>query len=396
MPLTIRALELAGFRNLVEARLEFAEGFTVLWGHNGAGKTNVLEALYLLATLRSFRTNDLRWLIHNDAAATTVSLQAYDERVALPTTLAIGLQRTGSGARRSAYADGKLVRSAVDFYGRLRAVLFTPDDLSVLRESPSQRRQFLDRMLFARERAHIGDIQDYERVVRSRNHVLRDENLTVGERGSMLETYEAQLAQLGARVWTRRERLLATLEPGAHASFAAIHGRHGSRPHTSQSSDEPGADAQLSVRYAPRLGLVPEDERVAALLDRLRERRSLDRDRGTTSVGPHRDDIEVELDGRPVGAFASQGQTRAIVLALKLAELALAHDDGDRPLLLLDDVGSELDPQRTDALFERLSEVTGQCVITTTSPAFVRVPPHREHRYVAVERGQLTSTAAGT
>ena len=83
------------------------------------------------------------------------------------------------------------------------------------------------------------------------------------------------------------------------------------------------------------------------------------------------------------------------MLALKLAELALAHEDGDRPLLLLDDVGSELDPQRTDALFERLSEVTGQCVITTTSPAFVRVPPHREHRYVAVERGQLTSTAAG-
>lgn len=402
MPLTIRALELSGFRNLQEARLEFAEGFTVLWGHNGAGKTNVLEALYLLATLRSFRTNDLRWLIHNDAAATSVALSAYDERVALPTTLAITLQRTGSGARRSAHADGKLVRSAVDFYGRLRAVLFTPDDLAVLRESPSQRRQFLDRMLFARERAHIGDIQDYERVVRSRNHVLRDENLSVGERGSMLETYEAQLSQLGARVWTRRERLLATLEPGAHASFAAIHGRHGTRPHGTEASTEghesaaePGPDAALSLRYAPRLGLVPEDERAAALADRLRERRTLDRDRGTTSVGPHRDDIEVELDGRPVGAFASQGQTRAIVLALKLAELALAHDDGDRPLLLLDDVGSELDPLRTDALFERLSEVTGQCVITTTSRSFVRLPPHREHRYVAVERGRLTSTPEG-
>ncbi|MBX7079882.1 MAG: DNA replication and repair protein RecF [Nannocystaceae bacterium] len=385
MPLLLRSLELTRFRNLEHARLELAEGFTVLWGHNGAGKTNVLEALYLLATLRSFRTTDLSWLVQTEAPAASVTLQAYDEQVALPTTLQVQLARTGSGVRRSAHADGKLVRSAIDFYGRLRAVLFTPDDLAVLRESPSQRRQFLDRMLFARERAHIADVQDYERLVRSRNSVLRDESLTASTREPLLDAYESQLAQVGARIWSRRERLLDELAPGARASFAAIHGRPGVDP-------AQGAAAELGLSYAARLGTVAEPERAGALAARLRERRVVDRDRGATTVGPHRDDVLVRLDDRPVGEFASQGQTRAIVLALKLAELGLADQAGARPLLLLDDVGSELDPLRTAALFARLAEVSGQCVITTTAREFVRLPPSGEHRFWAVERGVVRAT----
>ncbi|MBC8069321.1 MAG: DNA replication and repair protein RecF, partial [Deltaproteobacteria bacterium] len=121
----------------------------------------------------------------------------------------------------------------------------------------------------------------------------------------------------------------------------------------------------------------------------------LDRQRGTTSVGPHRDDVRVQLERRPVAEFASQGQTRAIVLALKLAELELVDNSGTRPLLLLDDVSSELDPERSDQLFSRLGELAGQCVLTTTATHFVRLPAAAASRWVAVERGELRERGPG-
>lgn len=382
--MTVRELELVEFRNLAAARLELGERFTVLWGHNGAGKTNVLEAIYLLSTLRSFRTNDLGSLLRGGTTTASVRAKGFDERLELPTTLAVQLQRTGTATRRTAHADDKLVRSAADFYGRLRAVLFTPEDLAVLRESPSQRRQFIDRMLFARERAHIVDVQSYERLLRARNTVLRNEALAPVERDAMLDTYEAQLADTGARIWTRRAELLELLTPGVHRGFAEIHGGAGPEPHTREAIPE------LGLTYVVHLGEVPPEQRRDALLARLRERRELDRQRGTTSVGPHRDDVRVQLERRPVAEFASQGQTRAIVLALKLAELELVDATGTRPLLLLDDVSSELDPQRSDQLFSRLGELAGQCVLTTTATRFVRLPASAPSRWVAVERGQLS------
>ncbi len=379
----VRGLELVEFRNLAHAQLELGERFTVLWGHNGAGKTNVLEALYLLSTLRSFRTSDLGALVRTGATTAVVRARGEDERLALPSTLAVSLQRGGNTTRRAALADEKLVRSAADFYGRMRAVLFTPEDLAVLRESPAQRRQLVDRMLFARERLHIVDVQAYERLLRSRNHVLRNEQLAAIERDAMLDTYEAQLAELGARIWTRRTDLLAALMPGVHRGFAEIHGGAGPRPREHEATPE------LRFTYVVHLGEVPDDQRRDALAARLRERRELDRLRGTTSVGPHRDDVRVQLEGRPVAEFASQGQTRAIVLALKLAELELADAAGVRPLLLLDDVSSELDPQRSEQMFDRLARLVGQCVLTTTAMGFVKLPEAAASQWIAVEQGML-------
>ncbi|HWB81192.1 MAG TPA: hypothetical protein VG755_39785, partial [Nannocystaceae bacterium] len=149
------------------------------------------------------------------------------------------------------------------------------------------------------------------------------------------------------------------------------------------------ATPELALAYVVHLGEVPAQERPAALAARLLERRELDRMRGTTSVGPHRDDVRVQLEGRPVAEFASQGQTRAIVLALKLAELELADVSGVRPLLLLDDVSSELDPERSAQLFDRLGRLAGQCVLTTTASSFVRLPEAAPRRFIAVERGTL-------
>src|SRR5690606_18390231 len=347
----VRRATLRNFRNFEHLTLDFGPRFTVLHGHNGAGKTNVLEALYLVSTLRSFRSSELGPLVRHDHPVATVELEGLDPEVDLETRLAVHLERTSTSTRRTAIADGKTVRSGAAFYGRVRAVLFTPEDLAVLRGGPSGRRQFLDRVLFARDRAHISDIQAYEKLLRSRNHVLKRDDLSSTQRADLLETYEAGLAEVGSRVWNRREQLLHAIADLFEKAFERIHGHLGASP---RSEVAPRAPARL--RYAARFGEAAPHERLHALKEALRAGRPEDMRRKTTGVGPHRDDLSVELDGQPAGQFASQGQSRALVLAFKLAELKLAALEGPRsPLLLLDDVSSELDPRRSAMLFEALT-----------------------------------------
>lgn len=384
----IDSLTLVDYRNVAEATVAFGPRFTVLYGHNGAGKTNLLEAIYLVSTLRSFRTTDLGALVRHDAAAGSVDLVAHDPSVDLPTRLSVRLVRHGSGVRRTAVADGKTVRTAADFYGRIRAVLFTPEDLGVLRGPPQGRRQFLDRMLFARERGHITDVTAYEKLVRSRNHVLRRDDLPTAERDRLLSTYEEGIAEVGARVWSRRTALLEALHEPFAAAFAGIHGRVGPSPAS-------GPAARATVTYTSSLGEVAPSERAERLYAALTARRREDLRRGSTSVGPHRDEIVVTLDGRVAADFASQGQARALVLALKLAELEVtATDVSGPPVLLLDDVSSELDPGRTALMFEALAERAGQCLLTTTSPSHARLSPRADVAWWHVDRGAVTAGSA--
>lgn len=381
----LQRLELHDFRNFEHAVVEVGPRFTVLAGHNGAGKTNVLEAIWLLATLRSFRVGELAPLVRREAPVAAAAVRLFDEELQLPSDLVVRLARHDDSARRQAFADGKLVRSAADFYGRVSAVLFTPEDLAVLRGGPSQRRQLVDRMLFARARGHIADVQAYEKQLRSRNRVLRDEQLPERERERMLEAYETGLAETGARIWTRRERLMDELRPVVGRAFARIHGGVGPEPALGG-----GPTPDIGLHYDVVAGPIPEPERPAALLRLLAERRPHDRMRGVTTLGPHRDDIAVSFDGEPAVSVASQGQTRALVLALKLAELDVARTAlGRPPLLLLDDVSSELDPARTALLFEALVELAGQCILTTTSAHHLGAIPAAETVRWRVDNGSI-------
>jgi DNA replication and repair protein RecF len=270
----------------------------------------------------------------------------------------------------------------------------------VLRGGPTGRRQFMDRVLFGRERGHIADVQAYEKLLRSRNRVLREDSVRGAERQRMLEAYEAGLAQTGARLWTRRVELLAELQGRFGDAFARIHGEAGEHASEGRADGTLGSTAAPTamLRYACKLGDVAAAEREAALAQALVERRELDERRGGTSVGPHRDDLVIELDGRPAGDFASQGQSRALVLAFKLAEVQTARErspDGSPPLLLLDDVSSELDPRRTALLFRTLGAQAGQCILTTTSPRFIDLPPQVTARRFRVERGTIVADGDG-
>jgi len=386
--------------------VEFGPRFTVLWGHNGAGKTNILEALYLTSTLRSFRTADLKAMLRRGCEHARVEVEAYDPELGLNTRLEVRIDKGARSTRRSARLDGKLVRSASSFYGRIRAVLFTPEDLGVLRGSPGGRRRFVDRVLFARDRAHIGDVQRYDKLLRSRNRVLKMEapELAKPEQTRLLDTYDVALAEVGGRIWSRREVLVADLRVAFRSAFAHIDDvedtddaddRHNGvsrleagMVYASRIADRDGW-AGASAGASPRPAVGPEQAQ-HALTEALRIHRRRDEAARRTTVGPHLDDLAVTLDGMPAGDFASQGQARALVLAFKIAELREARErSGQPPLLLLDDVSSELDPRRSARLFETLAAEVGQCVLTTTAARHIELGGGVERRDLQVEHGRV-------
>ncbi len=371
----LERLEVRGFRNLADLDLRFTRRFTVFVGPNGAGKTNLLEAVYLAAYLRSFRCGDLGALVGSDATTALVTAHVRRHPGDPPEALEVRLDRTARGARRTALVAGKRVRRLRDFFGRLKVVLFSPEDLTVLRSGPAARRDLLDRAVAAAEPVHLADLADYDKLVRSRNRLLAEARETGRLDEAWLATYDASLAELGGRIWVRRTAWVEAVRPVFVEEFAAIC----------------GPDPACDLAYVPRIGGVPADaaDAAARLRAALEEGLAEDRRRGRTGAGPHRDDLAVTLGGRPAASFASQGQTRALVLALKLAELSLlAETGGARPTLLLD-VSSELDPERTARLFAVLSRTVDRCLLSTTDRSLVAVGSAADRIEYAVRGGRV-------
>lgn len=340
----LRALHLAQFRNLATTTFEPARRFSVFWGDNGQGKTNFLEAIYLAGTLRSFRTTRLDELLQ--FGRDELQVKARVERAGLERVYEVEVR----GARREARLDGKVPRHLVDYFGDFNVVLFAPEDLRVPRGSPADHRKFLDRSVFNWQASFLADAQRYARVLRSRNAVLRDPAPAL----DLLDVYDAQLASTGARIVEARRRYLEELDPRFTAAFAAI--------------GQSGLPARLEYHASA------ED-----LNEALGAARRKDLARGRTSVGPHVDDLDFVLDGRNAREHASQGQLRALVLAWKTAEIGLlAEKNHEAPLLLLDDVSSELDPSRNQCLFDFLQQMDCQTFVTTTHPRHVLVTENRE------------------
>ncbi len=361
----ILALVADGIRNLAPLTLEPRERFNVFVGDNGQGKTNLLEAIFVVATLRSFRTSRLADLIA--FGRPDAKLGARVQKDDLVRVYEVDL---GQGGRR-VRLDGKAARPLARYFGAFNVVVFTPEDLALPRGAPGDRRRFLDRGVFNLDPSYLGTAADYEKVLRSRNSVLKqagEGRINPGQAADMLAVYDAQLAQLAETVVAARVRFLERLGPELSHAFAAI--------------TRTGLTA--GARYASKLVGVPAD----TIARQLAEGRARDLAVGSTLLGPHRDDVTLELEGREAGSFASQGQLRAIMLAWKTAELkVLGATHGDAPILLLDDVSSELDPSRNEFLFEHLATLAGQCFITTTAASHVLLS--RDRADFRIRDGQI-------
>ncbi len=344
----ITRLWLQDFRSYESLELPLDVGLTAIVGANGIGKTNLLEALGLLATLKSFRGAPTESLIRRGAESAIVRAEGIRDDRDVLIELEVGKRRTRAQVNRQ-----RLQRSR-DLLGALRITVFAPDDLALVKEGPSVRRGYLDDVLVALDPKADSVLRDLERILKQRNALLRQSHGRLDEAGLMtLDVWDAKLATTGTDVTNRREALVAQLLPLVEESYAILAGK----------PVPLGADYQRSW----------QTDSLALALD---EERQTDIRRGVTSVGPHRDELALSLDGLASRTEASQGEQRTLALALRLAGHLLVSDVlGEPPLLLLDDVLSELDPDRSSALLDNLPP--GQTVITSATQLPPQTKPDR-------------------
>lgn len=352
----LESLTLRDFRNLREVELAPGARFNVVSGDNGQGKSNLLEAIDYLGTLDSFRGARADELIGERAAQAELVGRVSGD--ILPHEHRIRLPRAG---RREVQLDGKRPRSRTSYMQALPIVLFHPGDLNLTLGSAEPRRAFLDRLLVRLDETYASALAAYTRALASRNRLLKEER----PNRKALGAYDELLASAGSVLGQARAALCSELGPRVAEAFAEI------------SADGPA----VSLRYEPRV-----DPNVESLLAALRG--AIDRDlaRGFTADGPHADELAVRLRDTRARRYASQGQHRAIVLALKVAELTeLERRSGHTPLLLLDDVSSELDRDKSRRFFALLARLGGQVFLTTTRPDVIAV--EGERRDFRVEAG---------
>lgn len=335
----LRRLELTDFRSYQDLDLAFEPGVTVLIGPNAHGKTNVLEALHRAATGTSHRVSGDTPLVRaeQDAAYVRVALETDAGR---RRTVELEL-RPGRGSR--ARVDGRDVRRSTDALGVLRVVLFAPEDLTIVRDDPAQRRRFLDDLLSQRRPTFAATSSEYDRIVRQRNQLLR----TLPSRGESpptLSVWTDQLIEHGATLTAARIAAVHALTGPTSDFYARIadHPEPVGLCYRSSAGFEVVGDAEQGV---PEPGGIAERLR-GALEDVAQD----ERDRGVTLVGPHRDDLDLTVRELPARGYASHGQTWSLALALRLATYEVLAEVGDRPVVLLDDVFAELDDDRRERL----------------------------------------------
>lgn len=323
----VSQLQLTNFRNYARLQLQPDAGLCVLTGDNAAGKTNVLEAVFLCALGRSHRTSRDAELIRESEQAGAVALTLHTRGGTRNISC-----KLMAGERKRVLIDGAALSRSGELLGCLNVVMFAPEDLMLVKGGPGERRRFLDMEISQLRPAYYYTLQQYNVALKQRNALLKAEAET-----ALLEPWDEQLSRLGAAITAERAQFLSEL------------GGIASRLHVQLS----GGRETLLLAYQPNLPDVEPDRLSAAMRERLFDALERDRFRGSTSVGPHRDDIAMALDGSDVRVYGSQGQQRTVVLSLKLSELQIMRQlRGESPVLLLDDVFSELDRRRQRMLLD--------------------------------------------
>lgn len=360
----LKQLQLEQFRNLTSAWLEPARYLTILHGCNGQGKTNLLEAVYMLGSGRAFRTTKVPDLIQHGRA--TAAVTGTVQSAGVENRLLLVLE----GSTRRISIDAKAVHRSADLHGKLAAVIFTPDDTAMIKLGPETRRRYLDRSLYTGNVGFLQDYQGYYRTLKQRNALLKN------NQQQELRLWTEQLAAAGIRLMQHRSRYLSELQHLLLQQYKWI----------------AGTSETVALQYKPDVATTSADE----LMETILAHQEQDLRYKTTGRGPHRDDLQFLINDRPLKGFGSQGQQRSFVLALKLAELDhLQQTFGEEPVLLLDDIASELDRQRISNLLTYLQQRKVQVLITTTDVTPFRHLLQHDSRLYRVDGGNLTYEGNG-
>ena len=414
----LTALDLTDYRSYPRLELALKPGVTVFVGPNGQGKTNIVEAVWYLATLSSHR-------VPHDAALVargqlTAIVRASFLRAGRP--LQVDLQIT-PGRSNTARVQGAALSRLRDLLGEVRAVLFAPEDLSLVKGDPDGRRRFLDELLFEIAPRFASVKADYDRVLKQRSHLLKQmRSMKRGGSGrsvggldpaetaaSTLEVWDTQLAGLGAELTRARIHLVNRLRPHLGYSYLRVATDEGAEAALDLSPEDRGTvDSPADIGYrgavvdalgAPDGTLPSTLELRDALLAIIAERREDEIDRGVSLVGPHRDDLEIRLNDFPAKGYASHGESWSLALALRLASYDLLRlEEGDlgdgEPILILDDVFSELDAHRRERL-GRIITGARQVLITTANDSDIPDSLEGEIQVVDVTRGSAVVREGG-
>jgi len=363
----IQRVILRNFRNIAAADLELAPGANILYGENAQGKTNFLESIYFCATGRSHRAGRYRDLVMISEKEAAIKIVAKSPSGAVDE---IRMEIRPEG--KFSTVNGLPIRKLGELYGHLSVVVFSPEDLSLVKAGPSGRRRFLDMELCQLYPAYYHDLRMYHKVLQQRNNLLREINFNESLRDT-LEVWDEQLVEYGIRVMQARRLFIDKLGRIAAENQGNI----------------TGGRENLEIIY-------DNDVDENGFLEGLKKRRGADIARGATSLGIHRDDVEFRINGEIGRSFASQGQQRTAVLAVKLAEIEIVREEkGHPPVLLLDDVLSELDKGRQNYLLHSIEGL--QTIITSTGAENATGGYLRKEgaRVFAVESGMISPVNLG-
>ena len=358
----IDRLRLSQYRNYTTLDMRPGPGINAILGDNAQGKTNAAEAVFLCAFGRSHRTARDAELITGGCAGGYVGVDITNNTGTH--TIEIRLR---DGERKKIYIDRQLAAKTGELMGHLNVVMFAPEDLSIVKDGPGERRRFMDMEISQTHPSYFYNLQRYNAALRQRNALLKEQ---IPPEAEMLELWEQQLAALGQEIMIERYDFIDGLSTIAYDLHKSISG---------------GKEA-LEIAYEPNLKA--EGDIYSQLMEALRRSAAEDVRRGFTTVGPHRDDIAISLSGADLRTYGSQGQKRTAALSLKLSELTFLREMKDEPpVLILDDVLSELDDSRQQMLMETMQQC--QCFLTCTSLEGIKRAGLTDIKVFRCEKGSI-------
>ena len=364
----INQLILKDYRNYQDLDLNFSENLNVIYGMNGQGKTNILEAIFVAGFGSSFRTKRDKELINS--ASTETYIRAELSKSYGDYTIEYTLKKD---LKKEIKVNKNHLKKRSELFGHLNVVVFSPEDLKLIKEGPSERRRFIDREISNLKKIYCADLIEYHRILSQRNALIKKSRHKQSNL-DMISIWDEQLASVGTSLMLERKAFIEKLNEVSYKLHLQI----------TEEKEE------IKLKYLPNIKVnsAEYDKIYMEFLNKLTQQLSNDVDKGYTTVGPHRDDLDIRVNGIDVKTYGSQGQQRTAALSLKLSEIEIIYDEiGEYPVLLLDDVMSELDKKRQNDLLKSLKSL--QTIITITDTESIIDAYLEEANVIKIHNGQV-------